>query len=275
MPNRNFAPIQLAIPDSIRSVLARLSDDSQHPSLGARAQAGEDGTPELHIFGVVGDRGFFGDEPTESTTDGVSRFLSEHGGQDVRVLINSPGGFAFEGIAIYNLLASHSGNVTTRNIGMAGSAASIILMSGDTIEMHDSATLFIHRALTVAIGNTEEIRDTADFLDQLDGQMAAVYAARTGKTKAAMSKLMRGEGKRDGTFLSAAEAKAEGFITTVIPSKKGEKGGKAKAEAPVEPEGAFTPEEEAAAVDHEAIRNRVRLLAVDEHEALSYLERVA
>lgn len=274
MRNRNFAPIQLAIPDTVRGVLSRLADDNQLPSLGARAQAGEDGAPELHIYGIVGDRGFFGDEPTESTTDGVSKFLASHSGQDIRVLINSPGGLAYEGIAIYNLLAGHDGKVTTRNLAMAGSAASVILMAGDEIEMHDNATLFIHRALTIAIGNTEEMRDTAEFLEQLDGQLASVYAARTGKTKAAMLKLMKGEGKKDGTFLSAAEAKAEGFITAIIPSKKqGDK--KAKAEGEVEQAGEFTPEETVAAVKHEAIRNRLRMVAVDEQAALAYLDSLS
>jgi ATP-dependent Clp protease protease subunit len=42
----------------------------------------------------------------------------------VLVTLNSPGGDAFEGIAIYNLLRDHPGTITCKVIGMAASAAS-------------------------------------------------------------------------------------------------------------------------------------------------------
>jgi len=91
------------------------------------------------------------------------------------VNINSPGGSVFEGIAIYNLLASHSGSVVVNILGVAASAASIIAMAADTINMHTSSQLMIHRAWTVAVGNSEELLETASFLDRIDSSLADVY----------------------------------------------------------------------------------------------------
>lgn len=279
MPARNFAPVQLSIPETVRGALNRLTDEKALPRLAIKAQEGDDGVPELHIFDVIGYGDYWSEEKSGSTQEGVAEFLAANRGKDIRVLINSPGGLVYEGLAIYNQLISHDAKVTTRNIAMAGSMASGILMAGDEVEMFDNATLFIHRALAVAIGNNEEMRDMADFLEQIDGQLAGIYAARTGKTKAQILKIMRGEGKKDGTYLTAAQAKADGFVTAVISSKKqGDKDGKkAKAEGddkPGEQATEFTPEETAAAVQHEAVRNRLRMLALDEHAALSYLESV-
>jgi ATP-dependent Clp protease protease subunit len=51
------------------------------------------------------------------------------------VQINSPGGDMFEGIAIYNVLREHPQDITVKVMGMAASAASIIAMAGDTVEI--------------------------------------------------------------------------------------------------------------------------------------------
>ena len=61
------------------------------------------------------------------TVADVAALLKDFKGKPVSVRINSPGGIAFDGAAIYNLLAQHDGGVTVNVIGLAASAASLIM----------------------------------------------------------------------------------------------------------------------------------------------------
>jgi ATP-dependent Clp endopeptidase proteolytic subunit ClpP len=130
---------------------------------------------------------------------------------NLTVRINSPGGDVYDGIAIYNALASRKGTVTCQIDGLAASAASFIAMAGDTVTAHSSAMLMIHKAWGLAIGNDDDMRSTADLLTKIDGQIADLYAARSGKTSAAIMKLMVAE-----TWFTADEAKAAGLVDEVI-----------------------------------------------------------
>lgn len=145
----------------------------------------------------------------------VSRELAEMGEVDeIDVLINSPGGMAFEGISIYNLLSQHPATVNVKVLGWAASAASIISMAGDTITMAGNATMMIHNALILMVGNAAELRKEADVLEGLDKQIANTYVARTGQKFAKVKQMMD-----DETWLSAEEAKKLGFADTVAELK--------------------------------------------------------
>ena len=178
----------------------------------------EDGeeSVDLIIYEVIG--GDFWDEDPQATPAAVAAFLSENRGVPVNVRINSPGGLAYDGIVIYNALVGHGAKVTTTIEGMAASAASIIAMAGDTIRIHENATLMIHRAWGIVMGNSADMKDYAETLDRLDGQLAGTYAARTGLRIDTVTKLMIGES--DGTSFDAAEAKAKGFADEIVPNKK-------------------------------------------------------
>lgn len=170
---------------------------------------------DLFVYGVVGGD-WFDEDPL--TAASVAAFLAENKGVPVNARINSPGGLAYDGITIYNALVAHDADVTTTIEGMAASAASIIAMAGDTIRINENATLMIHRAWGFMMGNSVDMKDYAQTLDRLDGQLAGTYAARTGLRKDTVAKLMIGES--DGTSFDAAEAKAKGFADEIIPNKK-------------------------------------------------------
>lgn len=102
---------------------------------------------------------------------------------DLEVHINSPGGDAFDGVAIMNALKQHAGQVTVMVDGLAASAASIIAMAADPgqLIMCPGSMLMIHDAWGFAVGNGADMRQMADLLDQLSGNIADLYAARSGK----------------------------------------------------------------------------------------------
>jgi ATP-dependent protease ClpP protease subunit len=128
-------------------------------------------TNELYLEGVVG--GDWGGEGI--TTAAVETALQSISGRAV-IRINSPGGSADTGIAIYNLLKRHPGGVDTHNEALAASAASIIFLAGDKRTMERGSKLMIHRAHTIAIGNQSEMKKMADVLSLYDDDMAKLYA---------------------------------------------------------------------------------------------------
>lgn len=111
----------------------------------------------------------------------IVQALQAIGPGDVLVHVNSPGGDVFEGIAIYNNLKAHPGNVTVRVEGVAASAASFIAMAGATIEVDPNAMIMIHDAAGMEFGNAAILHKFADLLDRTSTNLANIYAARTGR----------------------------------------------------------------------------------------------
>ncbi|MDI3274876.1 head maturation protease, ClpP-related [Pseudomonas sp. AL03] len=147
------------------------------------------------------------------TAKRISAALRSIGDSDVVVKINSPGGDVFEGLAIYNLFREHKGKVTVQILGLAASAASFIAMAADEIQIARAGFLMIHNSWTMAAGDRNDIREVADFLEQIDGTLADIYSVRTGDPIDAMSKLMDVE-----TWMGGAAAIDAGFADSLLSS---------------------------------------------------------
>ncbi|HEY6276017.1 MAG TPA: head maturation protease, ClpP-related [Streptosporangiaceae bacterium] len=125
---------------------------------------------------------------------------------DVEVHINSPGGNVFDGLAIYNALASRPGNVTTVVDGLAASAASFVAQAGRSRVISPGAMVMIHDAQGMALGDAATMRETADLLDKASGNLAGIYAAHTGRPAGGWRDAMRAE-----TWYTADEAVEAGL----------------------------------------------------------------
>lgn len=174
--------------------------------------ATEDGDVlDVLISGRIGASMWFGGVSAAS----VATAIAGHTG-NLRLRINSPGGDAFEGFAIYNLLSEHPGQITTRIEGLAASAASIIAMVGDSIEMPPASMLMIHDAWSVAVGNADEMRAEADVIDSISQASAEVYADKAGGTADAWRGKMRAE-----TWYTRDEAVAAGLADVALSGRHG------------------------------------------------------
>jgi ATP-dependent protease ClpP protease subunit len=187
---------------------------------GVQAVAKDDSV--ITIFGVIGED-FWSEGITAKKITAQLRAIGE---RDVEVQVNSPGGDMFEGIAIYNVLREHGQKVAVKVMGMAASAASIIAMAGDTVEIGAASFLMIHNCWVLAIGNRHDFLETAAFLEPFDQAMADVYAARTGRKAAEIAKWMD-----DETFMSGSVAIERGFADALLPADKLTKDEKAKEQA--------------------------------------------
>jgi ATP-dependent protease ClpP protease subunit len=142
----------------------------------AQARGTEDGA-EIDIFDVIGQTW----DGEGITTSSIRAQLDALGDRPLIVNINSPGGSFFDGLAIYNLLAAHPAPVTVRVLGLAASAASIIAMAGDRIEMASASQMMIHDTRAMAIGNAAVMLETASVLEMFDEASAILYYERAKK----------------------------------------------------------------------------------------------
>lgn len=124
----------------------------------------------------------------------------------INVRINSPGGEVWDGIAIKNALQQHKATVNVTIDGVAASIASVIALAGETITMMPGARMMIHNATGFCEGTAEDMRETAELLEMINGDIAELYAARSGKQDAAFfAEAMNAGAMNLGTWYTAAE----------------------------------------------------------------------
>lgn len=168
-----------------------------------KADAGK--TPVLSIFDDIGAYGV--------SAKNFLNDLRSVTGAEVAVEINSPGGDFFAGLAIYNGLRASGKKITVKVLGLAASAASLVAMAGDTIEMAENSFFMVHKTLADLYANADDMRETAEVLDKFDAGLVSIYAKRTGKTDQEITALLHAE-----TWMTAQEAVDAGFATAVIPA---------------------------------------------------------
>lgn len=173
-----------------------------------RAAAGDPDTTEIMLYDEIGMWGVTAKDFVTALAGVVT--------PNVVVRINSPGGDVFDGLAIHAALKSYKGNVKAKIEGVAASAASFIALAASEVAIDVNSFMMIHNAWGMAVGDKADMRDMATALEKIDGQLAAIYAAKTGKSAADMAKLMDGES--DGTWFTAAEAKDIGLVDKIAPA---------------------------------------------------------
>jgi ATP-dependent Clp protease protease subunit len=176
----------------------------------------------------------------------------------INLRINSPGGSVFAARAMEQALRDHPARVVAHIDGVAASAATFIAMAADEVVMAKGALFMIHKAWGVAMGNSDDLMETAGLLEKIDGTLVDTYAERTKQKPEQIAEWLAAE-----TWFSADEAVAHGFADRVADTKAKNAWNlsayaKAPPPEPAEPE----PKEPAAAgfFMSTANANRLRLL---------------
>ncbi len=177
-------------------------------------EEGEIGT--LYVYDQIGGDSFNEGITAAAVIEALDAMQAK-GCKAVDVRINSEGGDVFEGKAIYEALKRCPMAVTTHNDSLAASAASFIAMAGSTIVSAPTATWMIHRAWSLAMGNAEDLVHVSEILTLEDGNIAAMYAAQTGKPAEEMLGLMSAE-----TWMNAQQAKDLGFCDEIARDESGD-----------------------------------------------------
>jgi ATP-dependent Clp protease protease subunit len=191
---------------SFRCELSPRALDKWNPAIKAAVESTSD---TITIYGVIGED-WYGEGVTVSRIDAALRSI---GDKPVTVYINSPGGDMFEGLAIYNRLREHSQPITTKVLGLAASAGSVIYMAGAKREVAATGFLMIHNCWTLAVGNRNDLRDIADTMQEFDAAMADLYAEGSGLPVTEVAEMMD-----DETFIRGRRALELGFATGLLSS---------------------------------------------------------
>jgi len=131
--------------------------------------ASEDGkTAEILIYDEIG---FWG-----VTAKDFRAELKELGNvEEIDLRLNSPGGSVIDGFAIFNTLKNHSAKITAHIDGWAASMASIIAMAGDEVVMPSNTWMVIHNPWTVALGDADDLRKSANILEAMKNDAVNAY----------------------------------------------------------------------------------------------------
>lgn len=156
------------------------------------ANAGE-GIAEVRIYDEIGIWGV----DAQGFADEISALEAE----TLQVYVNSPGGDAYDGIAIMNALTRHKARVEITVDGLAASAASLICMAADKLVMNRGAQFMVHETWTFAGGSADDLRAAAVQLDKLSDSYADCYAKRAGGSREEWREAMKAE-----TWYTAEEA---------------------------------------------------------------------
>jgi ATP-dependent protease ClpP protease subunit len=164
--------------------------------------------PQILVYDEIGAYGV--------NVDSFHRALKSLGeAKDIDMRINSPGGDSFSGIAIHNILAAHSANITAYVDGFAASAASLIAMAADKIVMPENTFMVVHDPYAMTIGPASAHRSMADDLDRVSSAYAQTYATRSKQPLDKVKALMA-----EDRLMGAPECKELGYCDELVPAKE-------------------------------------------------------
>jgi ATP-dependent protease ClpP protease subunit len=168
-------------------------------------------TFEVDIFGTIGSDWF--DEGI--TMQSLRATLKEAGSKPVTLNIASLGGIVDHALVIHDMLSMHPAPTTARILGATASAATVVAMGCDKVEMSENALFLVHNARMMTAGTAEDLRKDADDLDQFDDRIVNVYVEATGMSKRRVRELMKEE-----RWIDASEAQQMGFVDRVFTPAK-------------------------------------------------------
>jgi ATP-dependent Clp protease protease subunit len=179
------------------------------------AAAKKDKVADLYIYDAIGEDPWTGGGVTPQQV--VEALKAAEGADQLNVHMNSPGGYVFDGIAIFNAIRGFEGKKTVYVDGLAASIASVIALAGEKVVTNEGATWMIHDPMggVFSFGTADQIEDdaakTVKALRKIRENLIDIYVNATGRSLAEVSAWMSGE-----TWMTAQEALDRGFTDEIV-----------------------------------------------------------
>ena len=141
----------------------------------------------------------------------VQRAIENDEDEEIILDVASNGGDVFSASEIYTMLKSSGKNIVVNIQGLAASAASVIAMAGNTVNISPTAQMMIHKASVVGAGNADDFEHEAKVLNGIDESIASAYELKTGLKQEDLLQMMASE-----TWLNAKEAVDKGFADNIM-----------------------------------------------------------
>lgn len=168
---------------------------------------------DITMYGHIGPS-LLGDEEGLTAQRVMDVLAANKSATQITLNINSPGGLMFEALAMYNALRRHPARKVVNVDGYAASAASLVAMAGDQINIAANGMMMIHDPINIVLGNAADMRKAAEDLDKQAEPAVTTYVARTGNSAAQVRAWMR-----DTTWFTADECKTHKFADEITPAK--------------------------------------------------------
>lgn len=155
--------------------------------------------------------GWFSTMDAETSAKKIAAKLEEiPDGTTIELHINSNGGEAKEGVAIYNSLVNKKAKKIAYIDGVAYSAAFLPALACDKIIMGLGTTALVHNMWAIVQGNAADLRKEADNLDKMMAANRGIFMSRYKGTEEELIKLIESE-----EILTPKECVALGFADEI------------------------------------------------------------
>jgi len=138
---------------------------------------------------------------------------SQNSTEDIKIYINSPGGAVSAALAIYDTMQHVKSDVSTICVGLAASAAAVLLASGKKGKRSilPNGEVMIHQVMGGTQGQATDIDIQAKHILNIKKRLTAILAKHTKQSYAKVEK----DAERD-YFMTAEEAKKYGIVDKII-----------------------------------------------------------
>ena len=171
---------------------------------------------EINLNGYIDDEVWFGDEITPDSLHemlyepGADQRQSTFDSEDVHIRLNSYGGSCNAAVRMHDDLVAYPGKISITISGTAASAATVLAMAADTLEMTPGSLFMIHDPIVGAIGNEADLMEAIGLLRACKDSIINVYATRTLAGRDQIAQMMK-----ETTWMDAEAALAYGFIDRI------------------------------------------------------------
>jgi ATP-dependent protease ClpP protease subunit len=184
--------------------LNKLFADNEQKPRRYEINAKAEDAAEVFVYDAIG--GMWGIQASQFAKDLKSLKASL-----IHLRINSPGGEVDAARAMSTAIAQHPARVVAHIDGLAASAASVIMLAADEIEITAGAFVMVHNPHALAFGNASDHMAVAEVLGKYANSLTADYMRRTGKDEATVRAWMDAE-----TWFSAQEAVDAGLADRIV-----------------------------------------------------------
>lgn len=158
---------------------------------------------QLNLYGVIGS--------DVRSVDVKKALLEMDQTQELVVKIDSEGGSVIDGFSIANALEAYPGPKRIIVEPSAFSIASYIVAVFDNVEIVSNGYIMAHFPYDMMGGTSEELKNKAALLENMETKFVERYVAKTGKTEEEVREMLRKE-----VFFDAEESVAAGLASSII-----------------------------------------------------------
>lgn len=170
---------------------------------------------ELSLNGYIDDEMWFGDEITPESLHEALYGKENQLADDVHIRLNSYGGSCNAAVRMFDDVRVYPGSVRITVSGTAASAATVLAMAADRLEMTPGSLWMIHDPSVVAWGNERELMDSIRLLQACKESILNVYQRRCQQSRQEVAAMMSAT-----SWMDAQSALKYGFIDAVAEDGK-------------------------------------------------------